>query len=172
MGRGPGQEEAAIVEQAGLPANLIQSALALVAGKLLADRRGVAGSTASGQIESKIGGAVSLTDLLETMRNQGAVEESRLHASGLPQELAAKTGIDLPQAIRAIQAILAFLTGRSSAKSTRKSGTARGAGSQGAAKPAGRAPRAKTEEPTAKPAGRARRTGEDEPKEELDNLLG
>lgn len=116
------QETAGNVEQTGLSASLIQSALALVAGKLVAGQRGGAG-----QVESGIGGAVSLDNLLETMRNQGAVEESTLRASGLPQELAAKTGIDLPKAIQAIQAILALLTGKRAAVAARKRSTGKSA---------------------------------------------
>ncbi len=124
------QETAGIVEQTGLPAGLLQSALALVAGKLAAGRR--AGAS---QVESGVGGTVSLDNLLETMRSQGAVEENTLRASGLPQELAAKTGIDLPKAIQAIQAILALLTGKSAAKAPRKRSTAKSAEKGSTAKP-------------------------------------
>ncbi len=164
LGGGADQEQAGIVEQTGLPAGLIQSALALVAGKLLAGRR-----AGAGQVESGVGGAVSLEGLLETMRSQGAVEENTLRASGLPQELAAKTGIDLPKAIQAIQAILALLTGKSAAKAPRRRSTAKSAEKGSSAKPrsAGRSATSKAKSGQA-PAGtskssRAQKTDEAAP---------
>lgn len=164
LGGGADQEQAGIVEQTGLPAGLVQSALALVAGKLLAGRR-----AGAGQVESGVGGAVSLDDLLETMRSQGTVEENALRASGLPQELAAKTGIELPKAIQAIQAILALLTGKSAAKAPRRRSTAKSAEKGSTAKPrsAGRSstPKAKSGQAPAgaSKSSRAKKTDETAP---------
>lgn len=164
LGGGTDREAAGLAEQTGLSASLLQSALALVAGKLMAGRR--AGAS---QVESGVGGTVSLDNLLETMRSQGTVEESTLRASGLPQELAAKTGIDLPKAIQAVQAILALLTGKRAAKAPRKRSTAKSAekGSTTRPRSTGRSSAAKPKSGEA-PAGtsrssKARKTDETAP---------
>ncbi len=115
---GGADPETGIAAQTGLPANLAQSAIAMIAGKLLAGG-------------GEQGDASGLSGLLERMRSQGEVDEASLNATGLPQELAAKAGIDLPDALKAVEAILALLTGKSATStrkkrtSTRKASTAR-----------------------------------------------
>lgn len=110
--------ETGLAAQTGLPANLAQSAIAMIAGKLLA----------GGQDRE---GAGALAGLLERMQSQEEVDEASLNATGLPQELAATAGIDLPEALKAVEAILALLTGsqttsrRKKTTGTRKSSTTR-----------------------------------------------
>lgn len=100
--------------QAGLSPALLQSALALVLGKLAAGRS----AAATGELTSGIGSSaedpspVSLTGLLEQMRGGTRVDDNALEATGLPQQLAAQAGINLPQALKALQAILSLLTGQ------------------------------------------------------------
>lgn len=132
MGSPDSTKKGGIAEQTGLSAGLAQSAIALVMGKLLAGNQAATkadtGDKPTGGFEAGVAGAgageetSSLAGLLERMRSQGAVDAGALQATGLPQELSAKAGIDLPQAIKAIEAILGLLTGKkaTTAKRTTK----------------------------------------------------
>ncbi len=122
-GSGGGGSALGIAEETGLSPALIQSALALVVGKLLRGRAQDAEATSGAAFEAGAGAtSVNLDSLLERMRGGADVDAQTLNATGLPQELAAKAGIDLPQAIKALQAILALLTG-SKAKTTKRRST-------------------------------------------------
>lgn len=115
LGGAGGRAEAATgaAEQAGLSPAILQAALALVLGRLR-------GSGASGT-----GGGLDLSALLGGTDQAAEVDEAALAATGLPQELAAKTGIDLGDALKALQSVLALLTGRKLAPTTRKRSSTR-----------------------------------------------
>lgn len=152
MGSADSTKKGEITEQTGLSAGLAQSAITLVMGKLLAggqpDTRPAAATTA-GEFTSGVAGteAPSLNSLLERMRSQGSVDETALTASGLPQELSAKAGIDLPQAIKAIEAILGLLTGKKAATTTKRR---KAASTKSATKPKAKAKTATKPKTTAK----------------------
>lgn len=150
-GSGGGGSTFSIAEETGLSPAVVQSALGLVMGKLLGGKRQGTAETLGATFESGIGASASapgsagnLDSLLERMRGGADVDAQALNATGLPQELAAKAGIDLPQAMKAIQAILALLTGskapttkRRSTKSTSSTAKSRSTGSASSAAKSG-----------------------------------
>lgn len=106
----------------GLSPAVLQAGLALVLGRLKAG-------------DSAASGGLDLGALLQRAREEDAADEEAVAATGLPQQLAAVAGIDLDDALKAIQTILALLAGKrpttrkrsttskSKAKTTRKSTT-------------------------------------------------
>jgi hypothetical protein len=85
--------------QAGITPDIAQAVMALVAGQRTS-------KGASGKDEAKSG---VLDELLEQARGGEAVDETALRASGLPQNLAKSTGLDLSEAIRVLQKLLPSL---------------------------------------------------------------
>jgi hypothetical protein len=73
--------------------------MALVAGQLASRQAGGGDKTKS----------AGLDELLEQVRGGQAVDETALKASGLPQNLAKSTGLDLSEAIRVLQKLLPSL---------------------------------------------------------------
>ena len=88
-----------IAKQWGITPDIAQAVMALVAGQL-ASRQAGGGDKAK---------SASLDELLEQVRGGQAVDESALKASGLPQNLAKSTGLDLSEAIRVLQKLLPSL---------------------------------------------------------------
>jgi hypothetical protein len=88
-----------VAEQAGITPDIAQAVMALVAGQLASRQAGGADKTKS----------AGLDELLEQVRGGQAVDETALKASGLPQNLAKSTGLDLSEAIRVMQKLLPSL---------------------------------------------------------------
>jgi len=88
-----------VADQTGITPDIAQAVMALVAGQL-------ASRQASGGDKAKSAG---LDELLEQVRGGQAVNETALKASGLPQNLAKSTGLDLSEAIRVLQKLLPSL---------------------------------------------------------------
>ena len=88
-----------IADQAGITPDIAQAVMALVAGQL-ASRQAGEGDKAK---------SAGLDELLEQVRGGQAVDETALKASGLPQNLAKSTGLDLSEAIRVLQKLLPSL---------------------------------------------------------------
>ena len=103
--RATGEEDAeadpvsGIAEQSGITPDIAQAVMALIAGQL-------ASRQAGGGDEAKSAG---LDELLEQARGGQAVDETALKASGLPQNLAKSTGLELSEAIRVLQKLLPSL---------------------------------------------------------------
>ncbi len=116
------EEEASGFAELGLSPAVLQAGLALVLGRLKAG-------------DSAASGGLDLGALLQRAGEEDAADEEAVAATGLPQQLAAMAGIDLGDALKAIQTILALLAGKktttrkrsttskSKAKTTRKSTT-------------------------------------------------
>ncbi len=114
--------EASGFAELGLSPAVLQAGLALVLGRLKAG-------------DSAASGGLDLGALLQRAGEEDAADEEAVAATGLPQQLAAMAGIDLGDALKAIQTILALLAGKktttrkrsttskSKAKTTRKSTT-------------------------------------------------
>jgi len=88
-----------VADQTGITPDIAQAVMALVAGQL-------ASRQASGGDKAKSAG---LDELLEQVRGGQAVNDTALKASGLPQNLAKSTGLDLSEAIRVLQKLLPSL---------------------------------------------------------------
>ena len=102
-----------IAEQSGITPDIAQAVMALVAGQLASRQAGEGGKAKS----------AGLDELLEQVRGGQVVDETALKASGLPQNLAKSTGLDLSEAIRVLQKLLpslAALLGLPGAKPTHK----------------------------------------------------
>ena len=105
LGGATGEEDAeadpvsGIADQAGITPDIAQAVMALVAGQL-------ASRQAGGGDKAKSAG---LDELLEQARGGQEVDETALKASGLPQNLAKSTGLDLSEAIRVLQKLLPSL---------------------------------------------------------------
>jgi hypothetical protein len=101
-----------LVEQSGVSQSVIQAAIPLVLSALLGVGDRKAGDAANAK-------SVTLADLLGQAAQGKGVEAESIAATGLPQELSARTGLDIPKAISAILAILKALgigSGKTSAK--------------------------------------------------------
>jgi len=59
---------------------------------------------------------LDLDGLAAQLDTEQGVDEEYLRSTGMPQELAAKTGLDVDTAIKALQKVLAMLVGRRSRK--------------------------------------------------------
>lgn len=92
----------------GLSPAVLQAGLALVLGRLKAG-------------DSAASGGLDLGALLQRAGEEDQADEEAVAATGLPQQLASVAGIDLGDALKAIQAILALLAGKKT--TTRKRST-------------------------------------------------
>jgi hypothetical protein len=102
-----------LVEQSGVSQSVIQVAIPLVLSALL----GGAGDRKAGDAANAK--SVTLADLLGQVAQGKPIEAESIVATGLPQELSARTGLDISKAISAILAILKALgvgLGKTSAK--------------------------------------------------------
>ncbi len=86
--------------QAGVSPVIAQAVLALVAGRLA--QSGPAGRTPEGQ-------GADLHALLDQARQGQEIDQSALRATGLPQELSAKAGLDIGDALKILQKLLPWL---------------------------------------------------------------
>ncbi len=100
--------EASGFAELGLSPAVLQAGLALVLGRLKAG-------------DSAASGGLDLGALLQRAGEEDAADEEAVAATGLPQQLAAMAGIDLGDALKAIQTILALLAGKKT--TTRKRST-------------------------------------------------
>jgi len=110
-GDGPTQLLAPVIEQLtvklGLTSEVAEAVVAFVLGKLVAGREGGAERLAAGSTDE-----LDLGSLLAQMGSDQGLDEEPLRSTSLPQELAAKTGLDLETAVQVLQQVLAILAGK------------------------------------------------------------
>jgi len=157
-GGGMSQLLAPVIEQLakrlGLPPAIAQVVVSFLLGKLFS---GAASSRAlpAGAAQPS---ALDLDGLLSHMDRSHAIDQSYLASTGMPQELAAKTGMDVDMAATSLQEAFRLLGGGAAAESTAKPTGTRKPKAAGAAKPKGRSTGAKPKsggkaKPAANPEG-------------------
>lgn len=110
-----------LAEQAGIAPSIMQAVIPFVIGALLKGGQqrvagidlgaaGPEGTQAHGV--AAMGGGAPLAELLGRLIGGQSIDSQFLHSTGLPQELARRTGLDLPKALAAIQHVLEALRGR------------------------------------------------------------
>lgn len=129
---------AGVVERLGMTPGLLQAVLPLVLGRLAAARQ-PAVETPPAPFESGVGGGAAqgleVDGLLERMSSEQGLDDDYVRATGMPQELAAKTGIDLPEAISVIKKILELLLGKQATTRKAKSSSSSSSKTRRATRP-------------------------------------
>lgn len=99
----------------GLSGDAAQAVLAFVLRKLMAGGSAKAQSGASDEAGHAAG--LNLGDLLQQVGRSGRAGTEYLRSTGMPQELAEETGLDLEKATTSLQEVLDLLGGRKPAGS-------------------------------------------------------
>ena len=102
-----------LAEKLGLPPAVAQMVVSFVMGKLLTGQRGgqpvlpTQQSRASDQPQG-----LDLDSLLERMGSDDGVDDDFIRSTGMPEELAEKTGLDPDAAAKSLQEVLGMLSGQ------------------------------------------------------------
>ncbi|MBN1138516.1 MAG: hypothetical protein JXM73_18145 [Anaerolineae bacterium] len=100
-----------------LSSGLAQQVIGFVLGKLLTGRSAARGPVVrSGAVEE----GLDLDSLAAQLNTERGLDQEYLRSTGMPQELAARTGLDTDTAIEALQKVLAMLMGQKEKKTAKK----------------------------------------------------
>jgi hypothetical protein len=119
MGGGQVDSDSGAIGSGGLnlSSGLAQQIIGFVLGKLLTGRSaGLGPVMRSGAVAE----GLDLDALAAQLNTEQGVDQEYLRSTGMPQELAAKTGLDTNTAIKALQQVLAMLMGQKQQKTAKK----------------------------------------------------
>jgi hypothetical protein len=119
MGGGQVDTDSGAVDSGGLnlPSGLVQQIIGFVLGKLLTGKSAGRGPVMR---SAAMGEGLDLDALAAQLNTEQGVDQEYLRSTGMPQELAAKTGLDTDTAIKALQKVLAMLLGQQKKQTAKK----------------------------------------------------
>ena len=102
-----------LAQKMGLPPALAETGVGFVLSRLLGGQAGVTGATGQGNRLGMVGGqgGSELSGILQRLDSGQGIDARTLHSTGLPQQLAEQTGLDLHTATGSLQHVFEMLAG-------------------------------------------------------------